>query len=110
MQGGPRLKDSIPTDAQRLLHRRHRATTIWIYPLSSAVRPTDFCYNSASGKGPGLKSRGLCFCNDLHCFVISKYLTGNDKLSNYWRDEHSEKAPICVGIWLTAGAIAADLG
>jgi hypothetical protein len=97
-------------DGRRLLRRRHRATTISIYPLSSAVRPTDFCYNSACGKGPGLNRRGLCFCNDLHCFVIFKYLTGNDKLSNCWRDDRAEKAPICVGIWLTPGAIAADLG
>jgi hypothetical protein len=110
MQSVLRLKDLIPTDARRLLHRRHRATTISIYPLSSAARPTDFCFNSASGKGPGLKSRGLCFCNDLHCFVIFKYLTGNDKLANDWRDGRAETPPICVGIWLTAGAIAADLG
>jgi hypothetical protein len=39
-----------------------------------------------------------------------KYLTGNDKLSNYWRDDEAETAPIRVGIWLTPGAIAADLG
>jgi hypothetical protein len=57
-----------------------------------------------------LISRGLCFCNDLHCFVISNYLTGNDKLSNYWRDGGIEKALIRGGIWLTLGAIAADLG
>jgi hypothetical protein len=42
--------------------------------------------------------------------VIIKYLTVKDKLSNFGRDEPVEKAPIRVGIWLTAGAIAADLG
>jgi hypothetical protein len=42
--------------------------------------------------------------------VIFKYLTGNDKLSNYWRDDRAETALICVGIWLMPGAIAADLG
>jgi hypothetical protein len=41
MQGGPRLKDLIPTDGLLLLRRRHRAMTIWIFPLSSAARPTD---------------------------------------------------------------------
>jgi hypothetical protein len=42
--------------------------------------------------------------------VIFKYLTGNDKLSNLGRDDGAEKALIRVGIWLTPGAIAADLG
>jgi hypothetical protein len=59
---------------------------------------------------PGAQRRGHCFGNDLHCFVIFKYLIGNDKLSNCWRDDRAETALICVGIWLTAGAIAADLG
>jgi hypothetical protein len=39
-----------------------------------------------------------------------KYLTRNDKLSNLGRDDGAEKAPIRVGVWLTLGAIAADLG
>jgi hypothetical protein len=42
--------------------------------------------------------------------VIFKYLTRNDKLSNLGRDGRVEKASIRAGIWLTLGAIAADLG
>jgi hypothetical protein len=42
--------------------------------------------------------------------VIFKYLTRNDKLSNLGRDDGIEKTPIHGGIWLTLGAIAADLG
>jgi hypothetical protein len=110
MESARRRKDSIPTDARRLLRRRHRATTISIFPLSCAARPTDFCYNSTLEKGPGKNRRGLCLCNDPHCFVIFKYLTGNDKLSNFGRDEGAEKTPVRAGIWLTPGANAADLG
>jgi hypothetical protein len=39
-----------------------------------------------------------------------KCLTRNDKLSNLGRDEGAEKTAIRAGIWLTLGAIAADLG
>jgi hypothetical protein len=42
--------------------------------------------------------------------VIFKYLTGNDKLSIFGRDDGAEKAPVGGGIWLTPGANAADLG
>jgi hypothetical protein len=42
--------------------------------------------------------------------VIFKYLTGNDKLSNFGRHEGAEKTPVRAGIWLTPGANAADLG
>jgi hypothetical protein len=42
--------------------------------------------------------------------VIFKYLTRNDKLSNLARDNAAETTAIRAGIWLTLGAIAADLG
>ena len=48
-----RRRDWTSMAARRLLHRRHRATTILISRPSCAGRRTEVCYNLDDGKGPG---------------------------------------------------------
>ena len=56
-------RDWTAMAARRLLRPRHRATTISIFRPSCAGRPTELCYNSGGGKGPGGSTAGtFAFC------------------------------------------------
>ena len=66
-------RDSTCTAVRHLWPRRHRATTIWISPLSCGGRPTESCVTIEAIRGPGGSAGALFFCGAIACMQFVSY-------------------------------------